>query len=64
MRLFFTFLPFLVFIVISLYPSMLGYGLLRSGIGEKNYKKVTQGILLLSSVIGAYILFRFWLFDK
>lgn len=64
MRLLITFLPFLVFIVISLYPSMLGYGLLRSGIGEKNYKKVAQGVLLLSSVIGAYILFRFWLFDK
>ena len=64
MRLLITFLPFLVFIVISLYPSMLGYGLLRSGIDEKNYKKVAQGVLLLSSVIGAYILFRFWLFDK
>ncbi len=64
MRLFLTFLPFLVFMVISLYPSMLGYGLLRSGIEEKNYKKVTQGILLLSSVIGAYILFRLCLFEK
>ena len=64
MRLFLTFLPFLVFMVISLYPSMLGYGLLRSGIEEKNYKKVTQGILLLSSVIGAYFLFRLCLFEK